>query len=51
MSQSPVNCGQLRGAACRLVDTFRWLALGCLLCVPLILLFKKAKARGSVAAH
>jgi len=33
------------------VDTFRWMALGCLLCVPLVLLFKKAKARGPVAAH
>ena len=33
------------------VDTFRWMALGCLLCVPLVLLFKKTKARGPVAAH
>ncbi|MBO0862637.1 MAG: EmrB/QacA family drug resistance transporter, partial [Chloracidobacterium sp.] len=33
------------------VDTFRWLALGCLICVPLVLLFKKAKGRGPVAAH
>ena len=28
------------------VDTFRWLALLCLVCVPLVLLFRKTKARG-----
>jgi DHA2 family multidrug resistance protein len=34
------------------VDTFRWLALLCLLCVPLVLVFKKPKAhRGPVAVH
>ncbi|HEU0173249.1 MAG TPA: DHA2 family efflux MFS transporter permease subunit [Blastocatellia bacterium] len=33
------------------VDNFRWLALGCLICVPLIFLLKKVKARGPVAAH
>ncbi len=33
------------------VDIFRWMALGCLLCVPLVLLLKKAKARGAIAAH
>jgi MFS transporter, DHA2 family, multidrug resistance protein len=33
------------------VDTFRWMALGCLLCVPLVLLFKKTKARGPAPAH
>ncbi|MGA2256390.1 MAG: DHA2 family efflux MFS transporter permease subunit, partial [Thermoguttaceae bacterium] len=34
------------------VDTFRWLALLCLICVPLALLFRKTKARGgSVAVH
>ena len=33
------------------VDTFRWMALGCLLCVPLVLLLKKAKSSGPVAAH
>jgi DHA2 family multidrug resistance protein len=34
------------------VDTFRWLALLCLVCVPLVLLFRKTKARrGPVAVH
>ena len=34
------------------VDTFRWLALLCLVCVPLVLLFRKTKARGGpVAVH
>jgi len=33
------------------VDTFRWMAIGCLLCVPLVFLLKKAKASGPVAAH
>jgi hypothetical protein len=34
------------------VDTFRWIALLCLLCVPLALLFRKTKARGGgVAVH
>jgi MFS transporter, DHA2 family, multidrug resistance protein len=33
------------------VDNFRWLALGCLACVPLIIFLKKVKARGPVAAH
>ncbi len=33
------------------VDTFRWLALLCLVCVPLVLLFRKTKARGAVAVH
>ena len=33
------------------VDAFRWLALGCLCCAPLVLFLKKVKARGPVAAH
>lgn len=33
------------------VDTFRWMALGCVLCVPVVFLLKKAKASGPVAAH
>ena len=34
------------------VDTFRWLALLCLVCAPLALLFRKTKAQGgSVAVH
>jgi DHA2 family multidrug resistance protein len=34
------------------VDTFRWLALLCLCCVPLVFLFRKTKARkGPIAAH
>ncbi|MBO0722046.1 MAG: DHA2 family efflux MFS transporter permease subunit [Blastocatellia bacterium] len=33
------------------VDNFRWLALGCLLCVPLIFFLKKTQSRGPVAAH
>jgi MFS transporter, DHA2 family, multidrug resistance protein len=33
------------------VDTFRWMAVGCLICVPLVLLFKRAKGRGPVSAH
>jgi DHA2 family multidrug resistance protein len=33
------------------VDTFRWLALLCLVCVPLVFTFRKTKARGPVAAH
>jgi MFS transporter, DHA2 family, multidrug resistance protein len=33
------------------VDNFRLLGLLCLLCIPTVLLLKKAKARGPVAAH
>ena len=33
------------------VDTFRWLALLCLVCVPLVLVFRKTKARSAVAVH
>jgi MFS transporter, DHA2 family, multidrug resistance protein len=33
------------------VDNFRLLGLMCLLCIPTVLLLKKAKARGPVAAH
>ncbi|MBS1788142.1 MAG: DHA2 family efflux MFS transporter permease subunit [Acidobacteria bacterium] len=33
------------------VDTFRWMALGCLFCLPLVLLLKKAKSGGAIAAH
>jgi DHA2 family multidrug resistance protein len=34
------------------VDTFRWLALLCLCCVPLVFVFRKPKARkGPVAVH
>jgi DHA2 family multidrug resistance protein len=34
------------------VDTFRWLALLCVLCVPLVLLFKRTKSRkGPVGLH
>jgi DHA2 family multidrug resistance protein len=33
------------------IDTFRWMAIGALLCTPLVLLLKKTKAGGPVAAH
>jgi DHA2 family multidrug resistance protein len=34
------------------VDTFRWLALLCVACVPLVFLFRRVKAkRGPIAAH
>lgn len=33
------------------VDNFRWLAAMCLLCIPVVLLFKKVKARLPMAAH
>lgn len=34
------------------VDTFRWLALLCVICVPLVFLFRKTKAKkGPVAMH
>jgi DHA2 family multidrug resistance protein len=34
------------------VDTFRWLALLCLICAPLVLLFRKTRSRGGpIAAH
>jgi len=37
---------------CAYVDTFRLLAVLCLLCVPVVLLFRKAKAaKGPVAVH
>ena len=34
------------------VDTFRWLALLCLLCIPVVFLLRKAKSRGGpIAVH
>jgi DHA2 family multidrug resistance protein len=43
---------QQQAALFAYVDTFRWLALLCLFCVPLVFLFRKTKARGgSVAVH
>jgi DHA2 family multidrug resistance protein len=43
---------QQQAALFAYVDTFRWLALLCLVCVPLVFLFKKTKAhRGPVAVH
>ena len=33
------------------VDTFRWLALLCVVCIPVIVLFKKVQSRGPVVAH
>lgn len=33
------------------IDTFRWMAIGALVCTPLVLLLKKAKSSGPVAAH
>lgn len=33
------------------VDNFRLLALLCILCVPFVMLFKRAKTRGAVMAH
>ncbi len=33
------------------VDQFRWLAVLCLLCIPLVWLFKKVRARAGVVAH
>ena len=43
---------QQQAALFAYVDTFRWLALLCLVCVPLAFLFRKIKARGgSVAVH
>lgn len=33
------------------VDNFRWLALTGVLCVPLVLLLKKVRARGPIPAH
>lgn len=33
------------------VDNFRWLAVASVLCVPLVLLFQKVKARAPAAAH
>jgi DHA2 family multidrug resistance protein len=33
------------------VDTFRWLALLCLLCAPVAIFFKKVKSRGPALAH
>jgi DHA2 family multidrug resistance protein len=46
--------GQVRQQASLLafVDILRWLALLCLLCVPLVFIFKRVRGRGgSVAAH
>jgi DHA2 family multidrug resistance protein len=43
---------QQQAALFAYVDTFRWLALLCLLCAPLAFLFRKTKAhRGPVAVH
>jgi len=33
------------------VNQFRWLSVLCVLCIPLVWLFKKVKARADVAAH
>jgi DHA2 family multidrug resistance protein len=33
------------------VDNFRLLAFLCVLCIPFVMIFKRAKARGSVLAH
>jgi len=33
------------------VDEFRWLSVLCLLCIPLVWLFKRVKARADVVAH
>ena len=34
------------------VDTFRWLALLCLVCVPIVLMFRKPRThQGAVAVH
>jgi len=33
------------------VDEFRLLGVLCLLCIPTVLLLKRAKSRGPVAAH
>ena len=41
---------QQQAALFAYVDTFRRLALLCLVCVPLVLLFRKMRARGGAAA-
>jgi DHA2 family multidrug resistance protein len=33
------------------VDTYRWMAVAVVLCIPVVLLMKKVIARGSVSAH
>lgn len=33
------------------VDDFRYMALGCFCCVPIVWIFKKVKARGAMPAH
>jgi DHA2 family multidrug resistance protein len=33
------------------LNTFRWFALMCILCIAVALLFKKSQARGPIAVH